>query len=244
MSSLSGARVVVTRARHQAGELTGLLSSRGATVIELPLISVEEPEDAGRERDAVLQRIEDFDWVVVTSPNGAARVAPFLAAATAADPSGALPSIAVVGRATEAVLGRAATLVAVPARAEALVERFPRGDGKVLVVQGDLADGTVTRGIAALGWDVSAVTAYRTVRLSPDPETTLEALGADVLFLASGSAARAWHDAFGERTPPVVVCIGPSTAAEAGALGIEVTGTASHQSMDSMVECAEDILSR
>jgi len=53
-------------------------------IVEVPLIAVVEPDDEGRERDEVLQRFEDFDWIVVTSPNGADRVSPFFSAAHAA----------------------------------------------------------------------------------------------------------------------------------------------------------------
>lgn len=226
---------MVTRAAHQAGGLVELLSSRGAHAIVMPLLTVEEPEDGGRSRDEMLGGLADFDWVVVTSPNGASRVAPFLRGEAA-------PAVAVVGRATEAVLGRPATLVASPARADALVEQFPTGRGRVLVVQGNLADDTVRDGLASRGWEVTVVVAYRTTRPSPDADAMMEALAADVLLLASGSAARGWHGIFGRRTPPVVVCIGPSTAAEAAALGIDVTATAEHQSIEAMVDCAERAL--
>ena len=81
---LSGRSVVITRAANQNATLRALLEELGADVVEVPLISIEEPEDEGRERDAMLQRIEQFDWVVVTSTNGAERAAPFLSAARAA----------------------------------------------------------------------------------------------------------------------------------------------------------------
>jgi uroporphyrinogen III methyltransferase/synthase len=80
---LLGRTVVVTRAATQSKELTELLIARGAKVVELPLIAIAEPLDNGRQRDELLQRLNEFDWLVVTSPNGAERIAPFLALASA-----------------------------------------------------------------------------------------------------------------------------------------------------------------
>lgn len=240
--TLSGITAVVTRAAGQNAELAVLLRDRGADVIELPLIAIEEPDDDGRERDAVLHDLERFRWLVVTSPNGAERVAPFLDAAVAADDSAPRPSLAAVGEATARTLRHRADLVAHPARAETLVEQFPEGTGDVLVVQGDLADDTVSGGLARKGWTVTKVVAYRTVQIRPSAETLAPALAADVLFLASASAAGAWFGAFGARTPSTVVTIGPSTTDAAARLGIDVTATASDQSLAAMVETAERLL--
>lgn len=243
---MSGVTAVVTRAAAQNRELAELLAERGARVIEMPLIAIEEPEDSGRERDEVLQRLETFDWIVVTSPNGAERVAPFLEAAVAADDTMPLPRIAVVGEATERTLGRRADLVASPARGAVLVGQFPdRRDGassQVLVVQGDLADDTVVDGLAAKGWSVSRVVAYRTVQLHPGAGAGDEVRSADVLFLASGSAASAWYGAFGATTPSTVITIGPSTTAVARRLGLEVSATADEPTVVAMVETAERII--
>lgn len=229
---------MITRATNQNATLRALLEERGAEVVEVPLISIEEPEDEGRERDAMLQRIEQFDWVIVTSANGAERVAPFLSAARAAGDTPVLPHLAAVGDATARVLGTTADLVAEPARASVLAGEFPEGAGEVLLVQGDLADDGLEVSIAAKGWSVTKVVAYRTVAVRPSPEQRGPALAADVLLLASGSAAGAWFDAFGSDTPPVVVSMGPSTTRTAEQLGISVTATADEQTLEAMIRTA------
>ncbi|MFM7262532.1 MAG: uroporphyrinogen-III synthase, partial [Acidimicrobiales bacterium] len=94
---LAGRSVVITRSAAQNANLRVLLEECGAHVVEMPLVSIEEPEDEGRERDAMLQQLHTFDWVVVTSPNGAERVAPFLSAAGAAADSPVFPRLAAVG---------------------------------------------------------------------------------------------------------------------------------------------------
>lgn len=243
-NSLEGRSVVITRSIAQNESLRRLLEARGARVVEVPLIAVVEPDDEGRERDEVLQRFEDFDWIVVTSPNGADRVAPFLSAAHAAGDAKRFPLIAAVGEATARSVGTPVALCAEPARSDVLAQQFPEGSGSVLVVQGNLADNQLSDDIEAKGWTVTRVVAYRTVHLRPTKEMMLPALSADVLLLASGSAATAWFDAFGASTPPYVVAMGPSTTKVAVNLGLEVSAIASEQTLDSLIETAERVISQ
>jgi uroporphyrinogen-III synthase len=55
-----------------------------------------------------------------------------------------------------------------------------------------------------------------------------------VLF-ASGSAARAWAAAFGQRTPPVVVAIGEQTAAAAELAGLKISAISADHSVYGML---------
>jgi len=237
---LLGRTVVVTRAAIQNKELTELLTARGAKVVELPLIAIAEPLDNGRQRDELLQRLNEFDWLVVTSPNGAERIAPFLTRSSAPNNSNGVTKIAVVGEATARTLGHESDLVASPARATQLVHQFPPGSGSVLLVQGDLADTEVADGLTNLGWHVTSVVAYRTTHVRPSPDKMLPALAADILLLASSSAVLAWFDVFGASTPPIVISLGPSTSSTAIARGLSVTATASEQSMTAFVQAAID----
>jgi uroporphyrinogen-III synthase len=241
-SSLNDRSVVITRAKSQNESFRRLLEARGAHVVEVPLIAIAEPEDEGRERDEVLQRFDEFDWIVVTSPNGADCVAPFLVASHAAGDAVRFPSLAAVGEATARSLGVTVAMTANPARADVLAEQFPQGTGSVLVVQGNLADDELGNALSAKGWTVTRVVAYRTVQLRPTREMMLPAMAADVLMLASGSAATAWFDAFGTTTPPFVVAMGPSTAKVALALGLEVTDVAPDQTLESMIQTAERVI--
>jgi uroporphyrinogen-III synthase len=241
-SSLSDKSVVITRSVTQNESLRRMLEARGADVVEVPLIAIAEPDDDGRERDEVLQRFHEFDWLVVTSPNGAERVAPFLAAAQAAGDATQYPSIAVVGDATARSLGTAVSLIAQPARAEILAELFPEGNGSVLLVQGNLANNELGDSLREKGWRLHQVIAYHTVQLRPAPAVVELAQSADVLLLASGSAVTGWCEAFGTTSPPVVVAIGPSTAKVAEALGLDISAVAPQQTLESMIETAEHIL--
>lgn len=66
---LFGRRVVVTRNREQAGELSGRLRHLGAEVLELPLIEVAETAD-NEESANVLAELHSYRWIVFTSANG------------------------------------------------------------------------------------------------------------------------------------------------------------------------------
>lgn len=227
---LRGRRVVTTRER--IGELDRRLARLGADVVHVPLIGVAEPDDGGAALAAALERLDTFDWVVVTSPNGAGRVGPALGQADV--------KVATVGTRTAAVIarssGRDADLVPDEQTALALAAAMPPASGeRLLLAQADRADPAHAAAFAERGYDVTAVVAYRTMLRMPTVAERRAALAADALALASGSAARAWRQAVGSDTPPAVVAIGPSTEAVAVRAGIKVTHCAADHSIDGLV---------
>lgn len=233
--ALQGRRVVVTRSSAQAGSLAGLLEAAGAVPVVVPLVEqVEVPE--GAQALAAL-RPEEFDWLVVTSPNGARA---YLAAHRSA-PAG----VAAVGATTAAALadgGVTATLVPAQQSAVGLLAQFPTGTGTVLVVQALDAEPAVAQGLAAAGWQVTVVAPYRTVPSRPSAGLQLAALSADAVLFASGSAATAWVQVFGTSTPPIVVAIGPQTAAAANALDLKVSAVATDHSLRGLVDALASVL--
>ncbi len=66
---LSGIRVLVGRAKHQAGALSAKLRQRGADVIEIPFIEIRKPKSF-KPLDAALKDIDSYDWLILTSVNG------------------------------------------------------------------------------------------------------------------------------------------------------------------------------
>ena len=232
MSTLDGLSVVITRAPHQNEPLRRELERRGARVIEMPLIEIVDPDDGGVALRREMANAGSFDWLVVTSPNGAERVA------TALQDVDHRPKIAVVGDATGRALGREVTLTADPATAEALAMSFPDGDGTVLLVQGNLADETLRTALSAKGWHVTRVDAYRTRASRPSADVIKASRAADMVLFASGSAVRSWHDSVGE-PPRRTVVIGPSTAEVARRLGFDIAETADPHTLEGLVEAAE-----
>lgn len=232
--SLAGRRVVVTRALDQADELADALRARGAVPVLVPLVEiVEVPDEFGRLSEL---RSDDFDWLVVTSPNGARAYLRAHATAPA--------QVAAVGTATAAVLaegGIAVTLVPAVQRAEGLVTEFspaPPG-GSVLLVQAVDAEATMAEGLSAIGWRVTAVSPYRTVAARPTAGEFLAALAADAVLFASGSAASSWVEIFGTSAPPLVVAIGPRTAAATRGFGLKVDVVSTDHSVKGLVDALE-----
>lgn len=230
---LAGRRVVVTRSSEQAGTLAERLVARGAEPVVVPLVRIERvgPEVA---RLAGLA-LDDVRWVVVTSPNGAAVL--HETRGSAAGGAGSF-RVAAVGSTTAAVLREQGWSVdLVPARQSGadLVAAMPEGTGEVIVVQAEGAEPTVAVGLEAKGWTVTVVRAYRTVPVTPDEGARADALGADALLLASGSAARSWQAAFGSSVPSLVVAIGPQTADAARSAGVRIDAVADEHSLDGLV---------
>src|SRR5262249_44980093 len=68
---LFGQRIVVTRTREQASQLSKQLTELGADILEIPTIKIVPPSEDRRQDiiDALLE-LNAYDWLVFTSPNG------------------------------------------------------------------------------------------------------------------------------------------------------------------------------
>jgi uroporphyrinogen-III synthase len=135
-SPLTGRTVVVTRARAQASGLVDRLVDLGATVVELPVITIEDPEDGGARLSIAAHRLASgaYQWVALTSANAAARLLAALGGRAVPD----TVRWAVVGVGTARTLvdgGFTPDLVPAVSAAEALAEAVragrdgERGDG-------------------------------------------------------------------------------------------------------------------
>jgi uroporphyrinogen III methyltransferase / synthase len=211
-------RVVVTRRRAQAGPLVERLEALGHEVVECALIEIEPLDEPATVETG------PYDWVVVTSPNGAALYA------ERRDGNGT--RVAAVGPGTAETLrtrGIEPDLVPRVSTQEGLVDEFPRRPGRVLFVG---AEGSRRVLIDAL--DADFVPLYRTRLLAPPPPD------GDLVVLASGSAARAFA-ALGVRLP--AVSIGPQTSRAARAAGLEVVAEARSHDLEGLVAAVEEACS-
>lgn len=229
---LAGRRVINTRPRRQAPGFSEMLRARGAVPVEIPMIEVREHPDE-IERLAALP-LDRFEWLVVTSPNGAEVVNRVFARRR-------WPRVAAVGDATAAALHHPSELVPRRHSGAGLVAEFPHGRGEVLVVQSAQAAPTIVEGLRAAGWTPTSVGTHGPVSLVPTQAERAAARGADALTLASGSAARAWAATMAEATPPVVVAIGPECAAAAVAAGLAVTVTSPDHHILGIIEALSQV---
>jgi uroporphyrinogen-III synthase len=211
-------KVVVTRPRAQAGPLVERLAAQGHEVVECPLIEVEP---TGGPVD-----VEGYDWVIVTSPNGASELVRRAA--------GPLPHVAAVGPGTaEALreLGVEPAFVPRVSSQDGLLEEFPRPAGRVLFAA---AEGSRRGPVDELGADFVPLYTTRLVRPGDPPE-------GDLVLLASGSAAKSFA-ALGVDLP--VVSIGPQTSEVAESLGLRVVAEAETHDLDGLVAAVGSLASR
>jgi uroporphyrinogen III methyltransferase/synthase len=66
---LLGKRIVITRAREQAEELSRILRGYGAHVIEFPTIKIVPPDSWGPV-DRAIGNLKTYHWIIFTSTNG------------------------------------------------------------------------------------------------------------------------------------------------------------------------------
>ena len=164
---LRGRQILVTRARHQAGRLAEALRAKGAEVIELPAIEILSPESYA-DLDAALGNLSQYQWLIVTSANGARALAERMEIAQTGTAAFARLQIAAVGSATAQALRDAGLHVDLTPReyvAESLVETLSgrvRGQ-RVLLARAAVARDVIPDALRAQGATVDVIDAYRTV---------------------------------------------------------------------------------
>jgi uroporphyrinogen III methyltransferase/synthase len=239
---LLGRRVVVTRARAQASELVARLAAQGAATVEVPAIAVEDPADGGKALAEAVDRLADgvYDWVVVTSANGARRLLAALAASGRDARALGGVRLAAIGPGTADALATAHLVPdLVPPRfvAESLVAEFPAGEGRVLLARAAVARDVLPEGLEFRGWDVDVVEAYRTEPVPLDAAGAEAVAAADIVTFTSSSTVTNFLAALGDRpVPPVVAAIGPVTAATARDRGLTVDIEAAVHTIDGLVD--------
>jgi len=208
-------RAIVTRPRAQARPLVDALERLGVEVVECPLIEIEptsdEPVDGA-----------GYDWLIVTSANGADEVA---------RRGRNLPAVAAVGPGTAEALRRHGiepTFVPTDSSQDGLLRELPRPAGRVLFAA---AEGARRGPVDELGADF--VPLYRTRLLRPEPPE------GDVVVLASGSAARAYAGVGGSAP---AVSIGPETSRVARSVGLDVVAEAATHDLGGLVAAVRDVM--
>jgi uroporphyrinogen III methyltransferase/synthase len=240
---LFGKRVVVTRTRDQASQLAVALREAGAEPLEVPVIEVTDPDDGGARLASVAADLSRYDWVIVTSPNGARRLLDAVATDGGDARSFAGARVAAIGPGTAAVLSAAGIVPdVVPPKyvAEALLEAIPwpgANGGRVLLARAAVARDVLPDGLAQRGWDVDVVDAYRTVPATISDEQRAAVAGADAITFTSSSTVERFVELLGrDAVPPVVACIGPVTAGTARDLGLPVDVEADVHTVQGLVD--------
>jgi uroporphyrinogen-III synthase/uroporphyrinogen III methyltransferase/synthase len=194
---LSGRRVLVTRAAHQAGKLSEGLRALGAGAVEVPVLAIQPPASFDR-MDAALSRLDKFDWLILTSGNTVRA----LAARAAALGSGLVQpgslKVAAVGEATAAAarkLGFEVAFVPDSYVAEALVDGLvaQAAGQRILLARAAVARDVIPDALRAAGAEVEVVDAYRNGLPEAAPELLRKAVAAGIDAVTFTSSSSATH---------------------------------------------------
>src|SRR6185503_13873755 len=229
---LEGRRIVITRAREQAGDLARALEAHGAAVVLAPVIRIEPLPQLGALR-AALAGLSAYRWVVFTSQNAVQIVFDRLLAWGLGPRSFASTAVAAIGSATgDALAQRGVVPALVPdefvgeALAEALGARGGLAGSRVLVPSAQDARDALTAGLQAHG-AVDVVPVYRTVPTATDLSglaVELREGRIDAVTFTSSSTVRSFVDLVGRPAATsgrfAVAVIGPVTAGTARDLGL------------------------
>jgi uroporphyrinogen III methyltransferase/synthase len=252
--TLFGLRIVVTRSRAQASQLSRQLLERGADVLEIPVIRLEPPDEHRALADALLE-LNSYDWLIFTSPNGVSTFFEhfFKAFDDMRDIGGV--RIAAVGPATARELQKLhlkVDLMPKEATASALGDALTHYESienlKLLLLRAEVAGKELPQKLEELGAIVDDVACYKTVPETDDRNGAAARLlkdGADWLTFASGSAVENFHARLNLNQlltihPKIkLASIGPETSKALTALGLSPALEAREHTMDGLVKALE-----
>ncbi|CAM3737254.1 uroporphyrinogen-III C-methyltransferase [Cohnella lubricantis] len=261
---LFGRRILVTRARSQASELSARIDELGGEPYEYPVIETrmtDAPAAVGAIRNALAEP-ESYDWVMLTSVNGVDFFFRWLEEFGVDIRRLHKAEFAAVGPATAAVLkarGILASQLPETFQAEGLMDslasRLQPGQ-RALLPRGDLARRWLPEELRKLGVEAVELDVYETIAAAPQDRMLMEMLlegGIHAVTFTSSSTVTNLLEALrkmgAERPQDLlhgvdIVCIGPITAKTAGENGLRVTATAQNATIEGLIQTLLDIQSQ
>ena len=248
--SLYGKKMVVTRTRTQAGELSVRLRHLGADVDEMPTIRIEPPEDL-KGFGQLVQDSHKYDWIVFTSPNGVDAFFDifFKLYKDARSIGGA--RIAAVGPGTQKKIESyhlSVDLLPEKYVAEGLVEKFKETEGvenqTIMLVRPETTRDIISKGLSEMGAIVDEAIAYRTVPELEDPTGAVERFNSgeiELVTFTSSSTVESFMEL--DLLIPdhlIMASIGPVTSDTIRSYGYEVDIEAQESTIQSLVDSIEE----
>ncbi|KLU66860.1 uroporphyrinogen-III C-methyltransferase [Desulfosporosinus acididurans] len=245
---LFGQRIIVTRARHQASELSQAIESLGGEAWEFPTIEIAPPTDASLLLKA-LKDLQSFQWLIFTSVNGVeAFFAELLEQQGDVRDLAGLELVA-IGPATKAALEKRGLRVAfVPEeyRAEKVAEglrHLVKSGDKVLLARAEEARTILPDSLKAMGVEVWDVPAYKTIlggANRADLQQMLQSKEIDRVTFTSSSTVKNFIKLLDGKTEllqnVLLYSIGPITSATAREMGLTIHREASEYTIQGLVE--------
>lgn len=248
---LFGQRIVVTRTREQASQLSRRLWDLGAEVLEIPTIKIVPPENKMDLKDAVLG-LHQYDWVVFTSPNGVTSFFDYFFKAfdDMRDIGGV--RIAAVGPATAEklkTLHLKVDLMPEEYVATKIVKAFENYQTienlRILLMRAEVANRELPKALEKLGAIVDDIACYQTVPETEDLNGAASKLlesGADWITFTSSSTVEHFHARFdlpqlvGKYPRLKLASIGPETSKAIKGLDLTPTLEPRTHTIDGLVE--------
>ncbi len=245
--TLSGRRVLVTRAAHQASKLSDGLRALGAEPVEVPVLEIQPPLSF-EALDRALRQLDSYDWLIFTSANTVRQLAERSAALGISFEKTLTPQVAAVGEATASAAwdaGFAVALVPESYVAESLVESLAgQAAGKrILLARAEIARDVIPDALRVAGAVVDVVDAYRNVLPEAAPELLRQALDAGIDAATFTSSSSVTHLAEAARHAGIAfpfagvlaVSIGPITSATLREHGWEPAAEASPSDVEGLI---------
>ncbi|MBZ5656420.1 MAG: uroporphyrinogen-III synthase [Acidobacteriia bacterium] len=246
---LAGTRILVGRARHQAGSLSTSLRGLGASVIEIPFIEIRKPSTF-QPLDDALKSLKTYDWLILTSANGVDAMWNRLRKLRIARKNLKQLQIAAIGPATKkAIVKHGLKVKMVPEEyvAESVVKGLrDKVNGKrVLLVRAKVARDVIPEELRAAGALVDVIEAYETV-VPEKSRARLRSLMKNsmrrphVVTFTSSSTARNFAELLGNARASFLkkvqfASIGPVTSATLRELGLPVAIEAREFTMGGLI---------
>lgn len=248
---LRGVRVLVSRAKKQAGTLSTQLRDLGAQVLEIPFIEIRKPKSFAP-LDAALRSLTEYDWLILTSVNGVTALFDRLQKKKIDPRILSKLKISAIGPATRKAIEEHGLKVNVTPKeyvAESVVESVAAEmEGKyVLLVRAKVARDVIPLELRKLGAAVDVVEAYETVVPKNSRKRLLAALASkrrrpDFITFTSSSTVRNFVALIGERTAATSfrdgvrsASIGPVTSGTLREFGLPVSLEAAEYTMRGLV---------
>lgn len=252
---LFGKRVLVTRAKAQASELSSLIRAQGGEPIECPTIDIGPPDDWA-EVDEAIEQLATYQWLVFTSVNGVKAFMQRLWHRGRDARALAGLRVCCIGPRTAEEVGRFgidADLVPETYQAEGLIEVLKREGAsgqRVLIARATQAREILPDELQRSGALVRVVKVYRTVVPTIERERVRQLFrdrSIDVVTFASSSTVLNFFQLFdGTRdvkqhlNGTVIASIGPITAQTIRELGLEVHVMAAQNTIPALVQSLID----
>jgi len=244
---LAGRRILVTRSRNQAAQLTKLLEAEGATIYEIPSIEIILQNDGITRLQSELNRIADYSWLLLTSVNSVLILDKTLRNSGQNWKWLEALRIGCIGKATAAKvreLGGIVSLVPSRYQAESLAEELVKDSlagKKILLPRAARSRPVLPEQLRRSGAIVEEIHIYKAELADQNKQALIELLSRnqiDLITFTSSSTVRNFIELAGEfpwqKIP--VACIGPITAETLRDYGIEPAMEAVEFTMQGLVE--------